>query len=273
MNQGSKYLVYQDWAMKVAAQAGELIRAGRDEQELEKSFKDGVELVTQMDLAAEDLILAAIRSQYPDHKILSEESASDASAINFKKPTWIVDPIDGTVNYAHRHPQVGISIALADQGELKMGVVYNPFTGETFHAVKGIGAYLNDVPIKCSSKTEMAQNLVATGFPYEKTNIEQLTNRLSKVLSGCADIRRLGSAALDMCWVACGRLDSYFERDLKLWDMAAGWVIAKEAGVTCGHIHNHEQEFSPFLVEDVLIGCTEQIYSGMQGILQEADAI
>ncbi len=262
-----------DVAIRIALAAGELIKDGRENQPLETSFKGGIELVTQMDLASEQLIIAELSRAFPDHKFLAEETANDVSATDFQSPTWIVDPIDGTVNYAHHHHQVGVSIALAIKGKMKVGVVHNPFSGETFHAVAGSGAFLNKQPIQGSIKSNMKQNLVATGFPYAKTNVTQLTNRLKEVLTHCADIRRLGSAAMDLCWVACGRIDSYYERDLQLWDMAAGWLIAQEAGCLCGHIQNNEQEFNAFHPSDVLVSGNSELYRGLQGILQHADSL
>lgn len=261
----------EKWAINLAKQAGKLIREGRESNLIESEFKNGTELVTQMDVQSEKQILSAIREAFPDHQIVAEESANDASNINFQLPTWIVDPIDGTVNYAHNHSQVGICIALAMEEEIKIGVVYNPFTDEVFHAVKGQGACLNGNKIKAGGKTELKRCVVATGFPYEKTEISQITKRLEGILSHCADIRRLGSAALDLCWVACGRMDAYYERDIKLWDIAAGWLIAEEAGVTCGHIQPSEQENSVFLVEDILVSGSEISYRQLQEILQTAD--
>jgi len=263
---------YADTAIRIAHAAGQLIKEGRENQTLETSFKGGIELVTQMDLASEQLIIGELNEAFPDHLILAEETANDVTAAEFQKPTWIVDPIDGTVNYAHYHHQVGVSIALAVDGEIKVGVVHNPFNGETFHAITGNGAFLNQLPIQGSTKTIMKQNLVATGFPYAKTNVSQLTDRLKNVLTQCADIRRSGSAAMDLCWVACGRLDSYYERDLQLWDLAAGWLIAQEAGCFCGHIQNNELEFNAFHPSDVLVAGTSELYLGLQSILQQADS-
>lgn len=218
------------FTLDIAQQAGALI--AHERQTLDIRFKDNIELVTQADVAADTLITRAIQQTFPEHTIVSEELAPDSAADG--DHVWIIDPIDGTVNYAHGHPQVAISIAYYQQGKAQVGVVHNPFLQETFHAIRGQGAFLNDESIACSQTGTLRRAIIATGFPYQKDTIPQLIARLQNILTECADVRRLGSAALDICWVACGRLDAYYE-SVKIWDMAAAQLIAREAGATVGH--------------------------------------
>ncbi|WP_369984160.1 inositol monophosphatase [Thalassolituus sp.] len=257
-------------ALRLAKQAGELIAKQR--QSLSVSYKNGNELVTQADVAADTLIANGIRSNYPDHVILSEELTPDQLAeASEREHLWIVDPIDGTVNYAHHHPQVAISIAYYHKGKARVGVVHNPFLNETFHAQAGKGARLNDVPIRCSTNVELNRAIIATGFPYVIEDLPKLMRRLENVLSNCADIRRLGSAALDICWVACGRIDGYYE-SVKPWDFAAAQLIAREAGAQFGHIHELSADINPQLHGDNILISGAQLFSPLQSLLREADA-
>ena len=255
-------------AMRLASQSRELIASQR--QALSVSFKDGTELVTQADVAADRLITEGILNTYPDHQILSEElnpeQATDAEHL------WIIDPIDGTVNFAHKHPQVAVSIAYYHKGKARLGVVHNPFLQETFHAQAGKGARLNDHPIRVSGKEELKRALVATGFPYVKDELPLLMNRLHTVLQNCADVRRLGSAALDICWLACGRLDVYYE-SVKPWDFAAAQLIAREAGAITGHIHPLPAGANPELCGDNLLMSTPALFKPLQALLQQADQL
>lgn len=221
---------------KMAAERGaEAIREVRNSGSLDITYKGARDLLTTADLAAEQAIVAEIRSNYPDHQLLAEESASDYSGIDFDGPLWTIDPVDGTTNFAHWHYQVSSSIAFSIGGETVVGVVSSPFLDEVFEAARGQGALLNGSPIKVRTINNLREALIATGFPYDRSDQDavRLGDRLAKVLVGCRDIRRLGSAALDICWVACGRLDGYYET-VRPWDMAAGALIAKEAGATVG---------------------------------------
>src|SRR5690554_2982690 len=224
-----------DFAERIAREAGELIRREREENTLRTDYKQQTELVTHADVMADEFITDAIRQAYPEHRILSEESMPDLSqAENLDTPLWIVDPIDGTVNYAYGHPQVAVSIAWAEKGRVQVGVVHAPSSGETFRAEKGQGATLNGQPIRHSGATDLRQTLCATGFPYTKDQLEPLVRRLNVMIHHCRDLRRIGSAALDICWVACGRLDAYYE-SVSPWDFAAAKLIAREAGARAGH--------------------------------------
>ncbi|WP_077529541.1 inositol monophosphatase family protein [Vreelandella utahensis] len=224
-----------EFAEETAIQAGELIIQERRQGSMEHSYKDATELVTQADIKADEFIAERIRETFPGHRILSEEAMPDLTqAENLDTPLWIVDPIDGTVNYAYGHAQVAVSIAYAEKGRVRTGVVHCPFQQETFMATHGQGALLNRMPIEVSGATNLRQSLIATGFPYGKDEIPTLIRRLERVLIQCRDIRRIGSAAVDICWVACGRLDGYYE-SVSPWDFAAARLIALEAGATCGH--------------------------------------
>lgn len=224
-----------EFTKKLAVEAGELMVEERDSAPLSHDYKYGSELVTQADLKVDRLICERIAERFPDHAILSEESSPELQRVwELPKPVWIIDPIDGTVNYAHGHIQSAVSIAYCDSAQIRMGVVFNPFTRELFHAVAGRGAFLNDQAIRVSETDEMSRALIATGFPYVKEGIRPMVERLHEILIHCADVRRLGSAALDICWLAAGRLDGYYE-SLSLWDFAAARLIAREAGAECGH--------------------------------------
>lgn len=217
----------------LAIQAGQLIRKRRESGALNTDFKGGIELVTDADLASEKLIKKALKASFPGDAILAEETVDIPAEDRLLGPLWVIDPIDGTVNYAHEHSMVAVSIAWYQGGEAQVAVVYNPFLNECFTAIRHQGAWLNDKPIRVSGKTELSRALVATGFPYRQEGREQLIRMLGRVLDGCADVRRLGSAALDICWVACGRLDAYYE-SVSPWDSAAAQLVAREAGARLG---------------------------------------
>ncbi len=225
-----------EFAEDLARRAGALIAAERSAQALDLSYKDGAELLTSADLKADRLICEAIKTTYPEHHILSEESSPEllAPAV-LRAPLWVVDPIDGTVNYAYEHHQVAVSIAYAEGGQVRAGVVCCPFLDETFSARRGCGAWLNGQPIRVGACTELGRALIGTGFPYDAAARVALVERLALVLEHCRDIRRVGSVAADLCWVAMGRLDGFYET-LKPWDFAAAALIAREAGAHIGHL-------------------------------------
>lgn len=261
----------KQFTVNLAREAGELILAQRENSQLSQEFKRGTELVTSADLAADKLICDAIQSQYPDHLILSEESSPNIGAVQAQpQPLWIIDPIDGTVNFAHGHNQSAVSIAFVYEQQVEIGVVFNPFLDEMFTAQCGGGAFLNDKSIQVATETELRRAIIATGFPYEKSNLEPLIARVRAVLRNCADIRRLGSAALDICWLAAGRLDGYYE-SLSLWDFAAARLIALEAGAVCGHFSEVPDGIDPqFYEQDILIS-NPHLYPQLLSVLQAAE--
>ncbi len=193
------------------------------------SNKEGVNnLVTQADFASDKAIRQVIKAAFPDHGILSEESDEKFSDSEYK---WIIDPIDGTVNFANNIPLCCVSIGLELKGEMLMGVVFNPVMNEFFFAEKNKGATLNGQKINVSEKTEVLTSCLVTGFPY--TYLENKNGPLevfSRLIRKGIPVRRLGSAAIDLCWVAAGRFDGFYEHELHAWDSAAGFLIVEEAG-------------------------------------------
>ncbi|GAA6136135.1 inositol-1-monophosphatase [Oceaniserpentilla sp. 4NH20-0058] len=259
------------FASDIASQAGDLIVSLRAQNRLRHDYKQGIELVTDADIAADKLIADAIRLKFPNHQILAEESNPNMDAIvHDDTPLWVIDPIDGTVNYAHHHQMVAISIAYVVKGKIQVAVVYNPFLSEMFSAIRKQGAWLNDQPIRCSQTKDLNRAIFATGFPYDKsTQLPQLITRLQSMLEQCADVRRLGSAALDICWVALGRLDAYYET-VSPWDCAAGWLIAKESGAKCGYFIQPNDSITHELHSENLLICTPALFEPIKTILQKA---
>jgi myo-inositol-1(or 4)-monophosphatase len=196
---------------------------------LKISSKEGINnLVTEADHAAEKAIMDTIREQFPGHYILSEESGDMKMDSEYK---WIIDPIDGTVNYAHGIPICCVSIGLEHNGQMIMGAVYNPLLGEFYLAEKGKGACLNGEPIHVSDKSRVIDACLVTGFPY--TYLDMPNGPLTvfeRFIRKGVPVRRLGSAAMDLCWVAAGRFDGFYEHKLEAWDSAAGFLMVEEAG-------------------------------------------
>ncbi|MGN6493647.1 MAG: inositol monophosphatase family protein [Agriterribacter sp.] len=193
------------------------------------SNKEGFNnLVTEVDHASEKVIIDIIQKNFPDHYIMSEESGEIVMDSNYK---WIIDPIDGTVNYANGIPLCCVSIGLEQEANMIMGAVYNPFLNELFVAERGKGATLNDKPIRVSNKTEVLTSCLVTGFPY--TYLDAPNGPLhvfERLIRKGVPVRRLGSAAIDLCWVAAGRFDGFYEHKLNAWDSAAGFLMVEEAG-------------------------------------------
>jgi myo-inositol-1(or 4)-monophosphatase len=212
-----------------AVEAGAKVMQEYFQKEFKISNKEGINnLVTEADHASERAIFEIIKSDYPDHFILSEEAGEIATDSSFK---WIVDPIDGTVNFAHGIPICCVSIGIEQGGDIIMGAVYNPFINEFYFAQKGFGATLNDNIIRVSDETETSKACLVTGFPY--TYLDQPNGPLevfSRLIRKGVPVRRLGSAAMDLCWVAAGRFDGFYEHKLQAWDSAAGFLIVEEAG-------------------------------------------
>jgi len=198
-------------------------------------FKGEIDIVTEADQAAEDLIVTAIRSNYPGHDILAEESPATSLGSPFR---WVIDPLDGTTNYSHGYPVFCVSIALEIQGVCALGVVYNPMLEEMFTAMKGQGAFLNDEPIAVSGTAEISRSLLATGFPYDiRFSSDNNMDYFAVMALNAQAIRRAGSAALDLAYVAAGRFDGFWELKLKPWDKAAGCLLVSEAGGRVSDIH------------------------------------
>lgn len=199
--------------------------------------KGAIDLVTEADTRSEERIIQTIRSQFPDHSILAEESGANTCA---EEHLWLIDPLDGTTNYAHQLPLYAVSIAFSRNGQINVGIVLNPVSGELFTATAGKGAQLNGKPIRVSTIASIEDSLLVTGFPYNvRDNLPAITARFNNCLGVSQGIRRLGSAALDLCYVACGRFEGYWEQSLKPWDAAAGVLIAQEAGAVVTDFANH----------------------------------
>jgi myo-inositol-1(or 4)-monophosphatase len=220
-----------DRAMRVAVRAAyrgaEVLRSGLGSG-FEVRRKGPRDLVTDLDFASEKEIVRTIREAFPDHAVVAEESGNASAAPGLG---WLVDPLDGTVNYAHRVPFFGISIALVDGQVPVVGVVLNPVSGELFSAVAGQGSRLNGDPIRVSDQARLDGSLLATGFPCGlEQGLDTLTGRLERCLKASGGVRRLGSASLDLCFVASGRFEGFWEQGLQPWDLAAGILIVREAG-------------------------------------------
>lgn len=219
--------VFKKTAIAAAKTTGLLLKKNIDKAH-HIEFKGAIDIVTEMDTKAENLIIKTINDKFPKHGILTEESDEQKSDSEYR---WIIDPLDGTTNYSHGFPVFCVSIAFEKNGEIILGVVYNPMLNELFTAEKGKGAYLNNKKVKVSDIKELTKSLLATGFPYdvrtsEQNNIANFANFAVKAQA----IRRAGSAALDMCYIACGRFDGFWELKLKPWDTAAAMLIINEAG-------------------------------------------
>jgi myo-inositol-1(or 4)-monophosphatase len=216
-----------NFAVRVAQDAGRLLR-DRLGTRIDISLKGAINLVTDVDLASERLIREAIASHYPKHQILAEEGGLAESSSEYR---WIVDPLDGTSNFAHSYPVFAVSIGLEYRGEPVLGVVYDPIREELFTAERGGGAALNNRPIRVSSTAELGSSMLSTGFPYDiKTSKLTNLNHWSNFAMKAQALRRDGAASLDLCYTACGRFDGFWELNLGPWDTAAGALIAREAG-------------------------------------------
>lgn len=195
----------------------------------EIKIKGAADYVTRVDMGVQEYLRPRLAELYPEIQFMSEEK--DNSLVDMSGKVWILDPIDGTTNLIHDYRMSAVSLGLAENGTPVLGVVYNPFTGELFHAKKGDGAFLNGEPIHVSDAETLSSSLISVGTsPYYKDMADETFDTIKKVFAASEDIRRCGSAAMDLCYCACGRIDGYFERRLKPWDYAAGTVILREAG-------------------------------------------
>lgn len=222
-------------ACKAAVVGGALLTS-LSEQPHTIRMKGKTDLVTEADLAAQDAITTSLQENTPGIALLAEESAQ-GHIDNLDGQLWIVDPLDGTTNFAHGFPYFCVSIALLDQGKPQVCAIYSPCMDELFYACAGKGAWLNGDPIKVTATSQLIESLIGTGFPYDvPQHLQELLSQMEKVLPRVRDIRRAGAAALDLAYVACGRLDGFYERELQPWDTAAGWLLVEEAG---GKVSNY----------------------------------
>lgn len=252
-------------ALTVAVQAA--LAAGNIQRDHSQSvgkisYKGDIDLVTEVDLLCEKEVINRIQKVFPDHAFLAEESGVTQGNSTYK---WIIDPLDGTVNYAHGYPCYCVSIALESAGEVVVGVVYNPCLDELFVAEQGKGATLNSEPISVSSISELKKSLLVTGFAYDIRESENDNlNHFARFIKECQAVRRPGSAAIDMCYTAAGRFEGFWELKLKPWDCAAGMLILKEAGGAITRLDG-----SPFSIYDKeLLASNGLVHQAMVEVLQ-----
>lgn len=250
-----------DIAKEAALTAGKFLEKNYDRQ-TEIEFKGAIDLVTQKDRESQQMIYKIIKNHFPQHSILGEE---DLNVEKDKELLWLIDPIDGTTNFAHSLPIFCVSIAFMEKGIPQVGVVYVPLLDELFHAVRGKGAFLNKKQIHVSKKTELGKSLLGTGFPYDR-RVSEINNvdHFNKFIVRALCIRRMGSAAIDLCYTAAGRFDGYWELKLFPWDSAAGMLMVEEAGGTVTDFSGNP--FDPFKKE--CLASNSHIHSQMLEVLK-----
>ena len=251
-------------AVKAARKAGSIIsRASVDLDKLTVRRKQQNDFVSEVDHAAEDAIISILRDAYPDHGFLGEESGYKDRDAEY---LWVIDPLDGTTNFLHGNPQYCVSIALLHKGTLNQAVVLDPNRNELFTATKGVGAYLNDRRIRVSKTDKLEDALMGTGFPFrEIVNLEDYIRMMRNVMKTCSGVRRPGAAALDLAWVACGRIDGFWEMGLSPWDMAAGALLIREAGGLVGDFAGEDR----FLESGRIAASNGKIFAALLKLLHE----
>ena len=246
-------------AVKAARRAGNIIHRATDRiDHLTISKKSHADYVSEVDRVAEQTIIQTLLEAYPDHAILAEESGTQGDS----EYVWVIDPLDGTTNFLHGLPQFAVSIALVHKGIIMQGVVYDPSRNELFTATRGRGAFLNDKRLRVTKRVHLADSLIGTGFPYTRfEHLDAYMAILKDLMQKTAGLRRPGSAALDLAWMAAGRYDGFFETGLKPWDIAAGCLLITEAGgmvsdlsgndtfLNTGHLCAGNPEIHPQLLE------------------------
>ncbi|MFJ7566672.1 inositol monophosphatase family protein [Herminiimonas sp. NPDC097707] len=252
-------------AIKAARRGAAIInRASFDLDRVKVTEKNPNDFVTEVDQAAEQAIIEVLKTAYPDHAILAEESGASANLHDDNDNVWIIDPLDGTTNFIHGFPQYCVSIALQQRGQITQAVVYDPTRNDLFTATKGAGAYLNEKRIRVTKRDKIADALISTGFPCRATdNIDEYQKMFKIMTQNCAGLRSPGSAALDLAYVACGRIDGFFQKGLLPWDMAAGSLLITESG---GIMGTFEGESDYLYKGDVLAG-TPKVFAQMVSLL------
>lgn len=259
-NTETKHLLHI--ACATACSAGSLIKQRYAQPHVIRK-KGSINLVTETDLAAEALIVECLRRETPTTPTMAEESAH-ALSLRGQPLYWVVDPLDGTTNFAHGIPHFAVSIALLENERPKVAAIYHPMLDELFCASLGGGAWLNDRPLSVTKTDQLINALVATGFPYDiEHTLPKVMNQLGRVLPAVRDIRRAGAAALDLAYVACGRLDGFYEINLQPWDTAAGWLLVTEAG---GRLSDFTgAPYSPFIPQT--LATNGLIHTALQNLL------
>lgn len=246
----------------LARQAGAILRAAYGKKMMVR-HKGVIDLVTEADHRSEAYLIGEIRRRFPEHRILTEESGLHAGAGCCQ---WLIDPLDGTVNFAHGVPIFCVSVAYLEDGQVRLGAVYEPLREECFSASLGGGAFLNGHPISCSTATDLNESLLTTGFPYDvRTRESNNLDWYAYFALHSQGVRRLGSAALDLCYVAAGRFDGYWELSVQPWDIAAGALIAREAGAAVTNVHGDGDLLSP---PCSILAAPPAIHAAMLAVLQ-----
>jgi myo-inositol-1(or 4)-monophosphatase len=254
-------------AVDIARRAGRLLRE-MFSQPREVGFKGKIDLVTDADKASEALIGDLLAERFPDHELLAEEAAGGrvSRPESFPPYLWVVDPLDGTTNYAHDLPQFCVSVGLLIDGVPALGAVYDPLRDEMFHGGRGLGAFLNDQPIRVSRQVALKRSLLATGFPYDiATSPYNNLDNFTRFSYTCQAIRRMGAAALDLCYVACGRYDGFWELKLYPWDTTAAASFLPEAGGVITDFAG--KPYDPFGLE--VLACNGLIFDEMTAIIRQ----
>ena len=251
-------------AVKAARAAGSIInRAALDVERLTITTKGVNDFVTEVDQAAEAAVIETLLTAYPGHAILAEESGRQHGA-KHSEYLWIIDPLDGTTNFIHGFPVYAVSIALAFRGKIEQAVVFDPTRNDLFYASKGRGAFLNDRRLRVSKRIRLADCLIGTGFPFRRgDSFQHYVEMFEQVMQHCAGVRRPGAAALDLCYVAAGWYDGFFETGLNPWDVAAGSLLITEAG---GLIGNFTGE-ADFLYQREVVAGTPKVYGQLVHLL------
>ncbi|HEU0053778.1 MAG TPA: inositol monophosphatase family protein [Longimicrobium sp.] len=246
-----------EFALAIAAEAAALLAARAGAEQVRE--KERADLVTAVDEASERLITARLRERFPGDAVVAEEFSAAAVRAGRR---WIVDPIDGTTNFVHGHPFVCVSIALADDEGVAVGVLHAPFLGEVYHAVRGGGAFLNGRPLAASRVEALGKSLLATGFPFKsgKGDLDAYMLLVADAVRATHDVRRAGSAALDLAFVAAGRVDGYFETGLAPWDVAAGMLLVTEAG---GRVTGWPDDADPPLTTGRVLATNGRIHDAL----------
>ncbi len=241
------------FAVEIAREAGKIL-LDKFGKKINISKKGDIDLVTEADLASEKFIIEKIKSHFPNHSILAEESG-EAVLIGDSKWKWIIDPLDGTTNFAHGYPCFCVTLAVEHNDEIVIGVTYDPTRDELFTAEKGKGATLNNKWIRVSETKQMSEAMLVTGFPYDISQRDNFAGHFVKMLLGSRAVRRDGSAAIDLAYVACGRFDGFWEEGLKPWDVAAGILMIEEAGGQISHFDGSAYNIyqPPFCASNSLI--------------------
>ena len=252
--------------IEIVKEAGEIFKEGYNKK-LEIKSKGIKDLVTEYDVKVEEFLIDKFKKQFPEYSIIAEETTQE----NFNN-SIIIDPIDGTTNFAHHIPHTAISVGVYEKKEAKYAIVYNPILNELFYAKKGEGAYKNTEKINVSNQEDFQRSLIATGFPYSSAECEEdlkwVVNKLKHILPRCQDIRRLGSAALDLCYVAEGKFEGFYEINLKPWDVSAGILIVNEAG---GEISNEFGEAYDIFEDRCIVASNGVIHSEIVEILSRVE--